>query len=275
VRAVGGADGPRTLLVFYRPAPAVAGPLTVAFVLSVLLWLAVSCGAGVLLLRALRRADESRRRLLAGLAHDLGTPLTSIRGFAETHLSGGAADDRRGWTVVYREAVRLQGLVEDILTLSRIESGKLALVPRRFDLRDAVRSAAERAALAGGAPPEVTLPDGDATVNADRDRIDQVLANLVDNAYRHGEGKDVRIALSPVAVGWRLEVSDRGPGIQDPARAHLFEPFEGPDGGRRHGIGLAIVRELVTRHGGSLSLEDRPGGGTRAVVDLPYSPPNR
>ena len=266
-------DGAR-LVVFTRGAvaPVLTSRFGIAFLGSVAAWLAVSALAGLVLLRSLRRADEARRRLLAGLAHDLGTPLTSIRGFAETWLSAGGGEarpeDRRVWTVVYREALRMQRLVEDMLAVTRVEAGRFAIVPRPFDLRVALQAAAERAELAHGSAPSLQVPDAPAVATADRDRIDQVLANLVDNAYRHGGGRAVRLALEGTPGGaWRITVSDEGPGLAPEARAHLYEPFRPWGSGRGSGLGLAIAREIVARHGGELRIEEGPG--CRVVFELP------
>lgn len=257
-------------------------PLGLGFLASVLLWLLVSAAGGLLLLRALERADAARQRLLAGLAHDLGTPLTSIRGFAETLLQGSAQGaERRGWTVVYREALRMQRLVEDMLALTRIEAGALALVRRPLDLRDVLRAAAERAALAHGQAPELLVPDTPCLVEGDRDRLDQALANLVDNAYRHGQGQLVRLSLEADPSAWRVGVRDSGPGFAWPsgpaergrrfdAGHALFEAFERGDaqaGGS--GLGLHVVREIVLRHGGTLVASNPPEGGGLVALHLP------
>jgi signal transduction histidine kinase len=270
-------DAGRRLVVYHRavPSPEVLGSVSFAFLASVVAWVGVSAAAGLFLLRALREADQSRRLLLAGLAHDLGTPLTSIRGFAETRLAGGGGDERDGrtWTVIYREAVRMQRLIEDMLALSRLEAGRFAVVARAFDLREAVEAAAERATLAYGAGPTVEVPAVPAFAAADRDRVDQVLANLVDNAYRHGQGRNVTIALRPASDPgrWRLEVADEGPGLSPAARSHLYEPFRPGGAGRGSGLGLAIVREIVARHGGVLRVEEGPG--CRVSVELPAAEP--
>jgi signal transduction histidine kinase len=279
VRALPGRQDDSHLVVYHRvrPSPEVLGSVSFGLIGSVIAWVAVSAAAGLFLLRALRHADRSRRLLLAGLAHDLGTPLTSIRGFAETRLSGDGrnAEDRRTWTVVYREAVRMQRLIEDMLALSRLEAGRFAVVPRPFDLRETVEAAAERAALAHGTGPRVDLPETEAEVVADRDRIDQVLANLVDNAYRHGGARNVRIGLRRAddASRWRVEVADDGPGLTPEARAHLYEPYRPAGGGRGSGLGLSIAREIIVRHGGRLHVDDGPG--CRVVVELPSAPPGQ
>lgn len=253
-------------LVFYLRPRLLAGPLTVALLVSVLAWMAISALAGLLLLRTMREADASRRRLVAALAHDLGTPLTSIRGFAETLLATPGEADRRSLSVLYREALRMQRLVEDMLALSRLEAGRHDLVRRAFDLREALRSAADRAAMAHGEPPAMTLPDSPAIATADRDRVDQVLANVVDNAYRHGGGPP-RLALRPAGLGFTIEVADDGPGLSPEARAHLFEPFARGDGAKGSGLGLAVAREIVARHGGRLDVSGPPG--CRVTIELP------
>ena len=253
-------------LVFYLRPPLLVGPLTVALLGSVLAWVGISALAGLLLLRTMREADASRRRLVAALAHDLGTPLTSIRGFAETLLAAPGEADRRSLSVLYREALRMQRLVEDMLALSRLEAGRLDLVRRPFDLRDALGSAADRAAMAYGEAPAVTLPEAPAIANADRDRVEQVLANVVDNAYRHG-GRPPKLALRRHGRGVVIEVADEGPGLSAEARAHLFEAFARGDGTKGSGLGLAVAREIVARHGGRLDLSGPPG--CRVTIELP------
>jgi signal transduction histidine kinase len=278
LRGRGDRNGAR-LVVYPRVfgAPGFWGPVSIALLGSVVAWLTFSALAGLVLLRSLRRADESRRRLLAGLAHDLGTPLTSIRGFAETRLAaeGDTAlpGDRRVWTVVYREALRMQRLIEDMLALTRLEAGRFAMVPRPFDLREVVQAAAERAELAHGTGPWLEVPGTPAIATADRDRIDQALANLVDNAYRHGGGKGVALRLEPADTSWRITVSDEGPGLAPEARAHLYEPFRPWGSGRGSGLGLAIAREIVASHGGVLRVEDGPG--CRVVLELPAAGPGK
>jgi two-component system sensor histidine kinase MtrB len=214
----------------------------------------------------MREADASRRRLVAALAHDLGTPLTSIRGFAETLLATPGEADRRSLSVLYREALRMQRLVEDMLALSRLEAGRLDLVRRPFDLREALRSAADRAAMAYGEPPALALPDAPAVARADRDRVEQVLANVVDNAYRHGGGPPT-LALRPSGPAFVIEVTDAGPGLSAAARARLFEPFARGDGAKGSGLGLAVAREIVVRHGGRLDVSGPPG--CRVTIELP------
>ncbi len=271
VRTVPLPDGPGRLVLYQVSSASALAPLSVAFLASVVIWLLASATAGLVLLSALRRAEDSRRKLLAGLAHDLGTPLTSIRGFAETLLAApGEATERRGWSIVYRESLRMQRLLEDMLALTRIEGGRLTLVKRPLDLRQLIESAAERAALACGIAPELRLAIDAAPLAADRDRIDQILGNLLDNAFRHGRGQQVALFLEATDRGFRITVSDRGPGLTAQARSRLFEPFHRGDGEHGgSGLGLAIARQLAEAHGGTLSVSDAPGGGCLAVLTLP------
>jgi two-component system sensor histidine kinase MtrB len=96
--------------------------------------------------------------------------------------------------------------------------------------------------------------------------VDQVLANVVDNAYRHG-GAPPRLALRPAGLGFTIEVADDGPGLSPEARAHLFEPFARGDGAKGSGLGLAVAREIVARHGGRLDVSGPPG--CRVTIELP------
>jgi signal transduction histidine kinase len=263
--------GPHTLVVYQRPSGSYLAPFTAAFLVGIVLWLLVSAAAGVVLLNALRRADEARGRLLAGLAHDLGTPLTSIRGFAETQLAepGAAPESTHPWTVVYREALRMQRLVEDMLAVSRLTAGRLVLVPRPYDLRESMEAAAERASLAYCRAPRLSLPAEPVVVAADRDRVDQVLGNLVDNAYRHGHG-EVEIALEQEPRRVAILIRDHGDGLSPATQEALFQPYRrGETRAGGSGLGLAVAREIALRHGGQLTLENATGGGCRARFELP------
>ena len=263
--------GPQTLVVYQRPTGSYLAPFTAAFLVGIVLWLVVSAAAGVVLLNALRRADEARGRLLAGLAHDLGTPLTSIRGFAETQLAepGATPASTHPWSVVYREALRMQRLVEDMLAASGLTAGRLVLVPRPYDLRESMEAAAERATLAYRRAPLLSLPAEPVVVAADRDRVDQVLGNLVDNAYRHGRG-EVEMTLEQEPRRVAILIRDHGDGLSPATQEALFQPFRrGETRAGGSGLGLAVAREIVLRHGGQLTLENAPGGGCRARFELP------
>jgi two-component system sensor histidine kinase MtrB len=140
-----------------------------------------------------------------------------------------------------------------------------------LDLGELVRHVV---ATRAGPPPELDGDGGPAMVVGDRRRLDRVVVNLLDNADRYAGGA-VRVAVRRDRGRVRLEVDDRGPGVPEPLREQVFERFaRGTRGGQRggdsgSGLGLALVAQHVVRHGGSVWVEDRPGGGARFVVELP------
>ena len=218
----------------------------------------------------LARAREAERAVLLSVSHDLRTPLTAVRGYAEG-LADGSVDVGEAAGVIAREADRLERLVADVLALARLEQGVLEVRLERVDLAAIAREAAERLApraRAGGLELHVTA-DGEAAARGDHDRVLQVVSNLVDNAVRvTPAGGEVTIAAEP----GRLRVSDTGPGIAPEDLPHAFERFHlHRRAGSRDGtgIGLAIVRELTEAMGGSVSVRSEPGGGAEFSVELP------
>jgi len=216
-------------------------------------------------------ARDAERAVLLSVSHDLRTPLTSIRGYAEG-IEDGTVEPRQAAAVVAREAGRLERLVGDLLALARLRQGVLEVRHEPVDLAAVAREAEERLrprALEAGV--EVRIEGGPAPATADHGRVLQILSNLVDNAIRVSpEGGEVTIAAAP----GELRVADRGPGIPESDLAHAFERFHlraragsGPSEGA--GLGLAIVRELTEAMGGSAAVENRPGGGAQFTVRLP------
>jgi signal transduction histidine kinase len=217
--------------------------------------------------------ERARGEFVAKVSHDLRTPVTVIKGYAYTLARrGGDADTLRRLTAITREADRLTSLIEDLLTLSRAQAGSLNLVWHPSDAGGLLKEVAERiAGQAGDHRVEiVVVGTADFAIDGDRRRLGQVLTNLVLNALRHAPPSST-VTLQAVADGADAEllVSDRGPGI-DPARIPaLLEPFATGDPATGNGLGLAIVSELVGAHGGTFTLEPRPGGGTVARIRLP------
>lgn len=222
-----------------------------------------------------------RQDLVANLSHDLRTPLTALRGYAETLLEGGLDDpeNREGFVRVIRDsAVRLQALVEDMLSLAELE--RPGLRPRRetFDLREsaerqveAFRAAADRAGIG------LTLePGAPVRVAGERQRIEQALANLLDNAVKYTERGGVRVAVGEDASGAWCEVADTGEGIASEHLPRIFERFYRGDPARSRekdgtGLGLSIVKHVVALHGGEVAVESAPGRGSRFRFRLPRS----
>ncbi|MFN8589088.1 MAG: ATP-binding protein [Candidatus Eisenbacteria bacterium] len=230
-------------------------------------------------LTAIERADQVRQDFVANVSHELRTPLTSLRGYAETLLDGGLEDERHreGFVRVIRDqADRLQALVDDLLSLAQLERPEVELQLETLDLRalvarqcDLFRALAERLGLGlswqGGEPIEV---------RADRGRIEQVIANLLDNAIKYTEsgGIVVRCGVTPENA-W-CEVEDTGPGIPREDQSRVFERFYRVDKARSRekggtGLGLSIVKHIVALHGGEVALRSEPGRGSAFRFVLP------
>jgi two-component system phosphate regulon sensor histidine kinase PhoR len=227
----------------------------------------------------LRRLERARRELTANVSHELRTPLTSIKGFAETLLGGAMRDEgtcRRFLDIIDKETNRLVKLVDDLLDLSRLESKRLSLELGQVRVRDVVTdTVVKMRPLAGGRALELAPAEAEVTVLADRDRLAQVLTNLLDNAIKFTPD-DGRIA-----VGWRtlngeveVTVADDGPGILPADLPHVFERFYKADRSRAAvpggtGLGLAITKHIVDAHGGRIRVASAPGAGTTFAFTLP------
>jgi two-component system, OmpR family, sensor kinase len=225
------------------------------------------------------KAEERRKtQFVSDVSHELRTPLTAIRGAAETLLDGDVEpdDQQRFLTTIALEAERLGRLANDLLTLQRIEGATGELPLTRVDLR----LAADRAE----AMLEPLLEDRDVTLTVngraplvlgDVDRLQQVVLNLVDNASRIvGEGGHVVVELTAEGDRAVLSVIDDGPGIPPEDLSRLFDRFYRADTSRTRssggaGLGLAIVRAIVTAHGGRIEAANLPAGGARMTVVLP------
>ena len=234
----------------------------------------------------LARAKAAERHFLQSVSHDLRTPLTSIRGFAEAIEDGATPDAVAAAGVIASEARRLQRLVGDLLALATLEARRFTLAPRPFDLAaTAAESTAGFAPTAAGLGLALTFdrPAGPCPVTADPDRVAQVIANLIENALRHA-ATSVRVGAAPVPTGGgALWVLDDGPGIPpaDLTRVfeRLYEARPAPNRPIGSGLGLTIVSELVGAMGGTVRAESPvtpaggtrmpPAVGTRMVVTLP------
>ncbi len=226
---------------------------------------------------SLARARGLERQFLMSVSHDLRTPLTSIRGFAEAIADGAATDPRRAAEVIAAESRRLERLVRDLLDLAKLDGRRFSFNPRRVDLSEVVadtgegfRPAADELGLSLAVEPG---PLDTLWVTADPDRLAQVVANLVENALKYA-GHRVRIAAAMSEGRPVLWVDDDGPGI--PAEElprvfdRLFMSSKHPARQLGSGLGLAIVAELVQAMGGTVRAESplTTRGGTRMVVSL-------
>ncbi|MBI5310212.1 MAG: HAMP domain-containing histidine kinase [Actinobacteria bacterium] len=220
----------------------------------------------------LAKAREAERTVLMSASHELRTPLTAISGYAEG-MQDGTIDPVTGAGVIRSESARLEGLVQDLLVLARLEQGTFETRRERVDLARIAETVRERLALraeSAGVGLSVTAAES-SLATADAGRVLQVVSNLVDNAVRvTPRGGSVSIETS----GGAVRVTDTGPGIPAADLPHVFERFHlrrvrgmgSPDGS---GIGLAIVRELTEAMGGRVSVESREGAGATFTVTLP------
>jgi signal transduction histidine kinase len=243
----------------------------------------VPAGGAVLVLHdvtELRKLETVRRDFVANLSHELRTPLTSICGYAETLLTDRPDDatTRRFLETILSNGRRMQRLVDDLLDLSRIESGRWQPVPVALDPAAAARevwaSLGDRAAARSVEFAIDVAPDAP-ELRADPDALRQVLTNLLDNSLRHTpQGGTITCRIRREDGGVALSVRDTGTGI---ARGHLpriFERFYRADASRSRdaggtGLGLAIVKHLVEGHGGRVSAESEPGAGTAVTCWFP------
>jgi two-component system sensor histidine kinase BaeS len=212
------------------------------------------------------------------VSHDLRTPLTSIRGYAEAIADGALPDPAVGGHIILSEARRLERLVGDLLDLAKLESRSFALTLGPVDLVDVAAGTIDGfrpESVEAGVAMELISGDEPTVVNGDADRLAQIAANLLQNALKFARS-EIRVSVEPVD-GWaRFSVSDDGPGIAPEDLPHVFERLYVS----RHqpqrkeigsGLGLAIVRELVTAMGGSVQASAAETGGACLSVALPLN----
>ncbi len=266
-------DEERTAALVAGGAPGGGLPLLSALALLTLGLLVMA----VHLVRRSARLAASKEAFVANVSHDLRTPLTQIRMFAETLLMDRlpAREDRdRSLRVIKRQAEILEDLVDNIVHAS---GRRPPLQPRPCDLSALCSDVVEGLGLAGsqgvaGAAPErvVLLVERDPTANVDPVVLTRILTNLVDNAIRHGpDGEPIRVEIRGRNRRVEVAVEDRGPGLgpSDRERAfHRFERLGRDEDATGAGIGLTVVRDLAERHGGGARLESPATGGVRAVA---------
>jgi signal transduction histidine kinase len=226
----------------------------------------------------LQRSRDLEQQFLLSISHDLRTPLTSIRGYAEAISDNTTADPAWAAGVIGSEAQRLDRLVQDLLDLARLRARSFSLHPAPVDLGEVVRVAAEAFrpdADEAAVQLVVTTPVG-VTIHADGERVAQVVANLVENALKFARAQ-VSVGVSGAGGAGVVAVDDDGPGIPPADLPHVFERLyvASHQPARREsgsGLGLAIVSELVEAMGGQVGAESSPIGGARLVARFPLAP---
>ena len=224
--------------------------------------------------------ERMRRDLVANVSHELRTPIGALQALLENLVDGVEPPDPAALRTALAQTERLGRLVEQLLDLSRLESGGLALEPVSFPVRELLEQATRECELgeAFGERPvwlKVCVQPGGLEATGDPERVHQVVANLLDNAVRHSppEGRVSLVAYNggPTTT---IAVEDDGPGIPPEDAQRVFERFYRTDGARSasdggSGLGLAIARWIVDAHGGVIRAEGREPRGCRMVVELP------
>ena len=230
------------------------------------------------------RNEERRKEFVANVSHELRTPLTNVRSYAETlRDSGGDIPPEMSNSfldIIINETDRMTHIVQDLLTLSRLDAGNAELVLSRFPFGEAIESVARANALNAKQrghelvynPPE-SLP----LITGDRSRLEQVMTNVVGNAIKYTpDGGHIRITAGSTEDTVWMEVSDDGIGIPEKDREHIFDRFYRVDKARSResggtGLGLSIAREIAQRHNGTLALMPHEGKGTTIRLTLPIT----
>lgn len=224
------------------------------------------------MLSRLENAAHRQRRFVADASHELRTPLAAIRTTLEVGL---AHPDRAPWPEIadraVRQSARMEELIRQLLLLAKADEGQLAARQRHVDVRALLDTIQSSNGVKEVAVVVEAGPHG--AVMGDRDQLDRLFGNLVDNAVRYA-CRQVVLTLSTDDRNVRVTVDDDGPGIPTDDRQRVFDRFVRLDPSRERGsgtagLGLAIAREIVAAHGGDIHVSDSPAGGARVVVELP------
>jgi len=231
----------------------------------------------------LKRLEDIRRDFVANVSHELKTPVTSILGFVETLLDG-AQDDpdnaARFLEIIHNHAERLNSIIDDLLSLSRLESAGGAVPVSRCNIEEIVeRVIVSETAHRKERRTEVGASySGSRTVSVNSSLLEQAVANLVNNAVKYSPAKStVMVAVEHGGGILEIRVSDNGPGIPPVDQPRVFERFFRIERGRSRdmggtGLGLAIVKHIALAHGGEVSLESEPGRGSTFIMRIPQTP---
>jgi signal transduction histidine kinase len=225
----------------------------------------------------LSEVDRQRRDLVANVSHELRTPIGALRAMLENLVDGVEPPDEDAMRTMLRQVERLSRLVAQLLDLSRLEAGTIPLQREDFAVADVLGEAAAESRVHAPSVPVVVDADPSLVVDGDRERVHQVVSNLLENAARFTPpGGTVSVVARRDAQRVSIEVLDEGPGIADGESDRVFERFYRADSARTSsaggaGLGLAIARWIVDLHGGDIHAERRQPTGCRVVFTLPRS----
>ena len=231
---------------------------------------------------AARVASESKlRRFVADASHELRTPITAIRGFAELHRQGAVSGEVKTKELIGRienESLRMGSLVEDLLLLARLDQAR-EMKAEPVNLTEVVSEVVASASAAGpGHKVNFDAPKEDIYALGDTDRIHQVVANILANARTHTPvGTEIDVSLNQGDDGVRIRIADNGPGLSEPDQARIFERFYRADtsrvrtDGEGTGLGLSIVDAVMRAHGGEVSVSSNVGEGAVFTLFFPVN----
>ena len=223
------------------------------------------------------QSEKTQSEFISSVSHELRTPLTAISGWSETLLSAENLEPevRRGVLIILREARRLTGMVEELLEFTRMQNGRFTLNVENADIQaefeDTVFMYGSRLKQEGITLNYIPEDEPIGEIPCDVARMRQVFLNILDNAAKHGgDGKTIDASIRREDGNVVIRIRDYGVGIPEEELPHVKMKFyKGSSKARGSGIGLAVCEEIVTMHGGSITLENAPGGGTLVVISIP------
>ena len=226
----------------------------------------------------INQSEKMKNEFISSVSHELRTPLTAINGWAETIMNGevrDAGDVKKGMGIIVSEARRLTNMVEELLEFSRMSDGRFTLSVEPLDLKaeleDAVYTYREFFRREGIELTYQDCPEEAVPISGDPERLRQVFCNLLDNAGKHGgSGKRIDVSIAQEEEFAVIRIRDYGPGIPEEELPHVkYKFYKGSSKARGSGIGLAVCEEIVTRHEGTLDIENAEGGGCLVTLRLP------
>jgi len=226
----------------------------------------------------INRSEKVKNDFIASVSHELRTPLTSIKGWAETLLTGSLDNHQElkmGLNVIVRENDRLQGLVEELLDFSKFQSGQMEVNLASIDIAHLVQEVVEQF-TGRGVKQNIDLQfvnkeNSGIIIQADSDRLTQVLVNILDNAFKLTlAGGSIKVLTAREKETVRIEVVDNGRGIDAVDLLHVSEKFyKGQSKLAGSGLGLSICQEIINLHGGKIEIMSKPGQGTSVLIYIP------
>lgn len=235
---------------------------------------------------SLQRYRDTRQAFFSNISHELRTPVTYLQGYAKVLTDGLVESDKEKkqyLSIIYQESLRLEHLINDLFTLSKMEEGQIKLKPEPLDLREIVKTAVQKVKLRAEKKHlslQMDLHDRVPFVRGDRQRMEQVLLNLLENAIRYTEKGSILVRLSGQKEAAVLSVSDTGVGIPKDELPYIFERFYRVEKSRAReyggtGLGLSIVKKYVEMQGGTVQVDSEPGSGTTFRLIFPYEKKQR